>query len=114
MTALTVAQMADVLDKAVAYLDQYGWLQGDFAQSDKECPACAVGAINAAMFGTPHPLAIDGTWTETDEVAEVVVEQSGIEGFDLAAWNDIEGRTKEEVTEALRSTAVKLRKLVAA
>jgi hypothetical protein len=114
MIAMTVTQIAEVLDEAVAYLDNYGWLQGDYAQAEKECPVCAVGAINVAAFGTPYPSSSNGSWDVTSEIAETVVEQMQILGFDLAAWNDQEGRTKEEVTEALRSTAEKLREQVAA
>lgn len=115
-----LASLAGVLDRAAETIDRNGWMQGnfyDFTQAQvwgkppSECRVCAYGAIHIALTGRPQPPEEDGP--DPDEAAYAVLEFIGIEGHDLASWNDQVDRTAEEVAQAMRDTAADLRKQVA-
>ncbi|MCW2918554.1 MAG: hypothetical protein JWN52_6622 [Actinomycetia bacterium] len=130
---------ADILDKAADVIVANGWIQDDFyltlgiddqplptkrgvqPKDSMECPVCAGGGINVAADFIPdydEPDGVlynaleafarhvepdperfaDGAWTDPDELYGVIAE-----------WNDIYGRTAEQVVAELRACAADLR-----
>jgi hypothetical protein len=84
---------AKILNDAADLIDLHGWTQRQFRSTDG-C-YCASGALEAAtplMYG--HYVAAC-----TFMIAE-------IKETSIAAWNDTAGRTKDQVTTALRNAAV--------
>lgn len=116
-----LTSLADVLDKAAEIIARNGWMQDDFydftqsqvwGKEPKDCRVCAYGAIHIALTGMPQPPEEDGP--DPDEAAYALLDFIGVEGRDLGSWNDQNGRTAEEVVQAMRGTAAHLRKQVAA
>jgi hypothetical protein len=71
-----------------------------------ECPVCTVGALSVAVTGSPVPVA--------DEVDPVIVEfasrmfgpvNAAAAVVRVAAWNDAEERTADDVIAALEQAA---------
>ncbi len=89
--------VARVLLYAADQLETVGWCQG--TEMDRQGRMCAVGAIRRAcrdrgeeVFGMLSHLAIVRVCTVVDEVS-------------VPSWNDREGRTRDDVTTALRRAA---------
>lgn len=117
----TVTATADLLDKAAQIIEANGWLQDDYydftesqvmQKQPKECRVCAYGALNIAATGAPSPHAVDEEVDVVEDAADAVTSVLGIEGLDLAAWNDVPGRTAQEVIDGMRTTAAALREQV--
>lgn len=95
---------ADVLDAAADYIERHGWLQGQSWLGEwpnlayRSGPVCASGAIRVAV----RP---DGKWSNTAQSALQVLENY-LDAY-AAQWNDIPGRTRAEVVQALRDAAIK-------
>jgi hypothetical protein len=72
---------------------------------------CAVGAINTAVAGTPVlGLSEDGDLSPQVILADMARAALGQHiGYAVPAWNDVQGRTADEVATALRDTAASLR-----
>lgn len=121
-TEPTAAEVADVLDKAIAHIEAVGWHQGylyDEGQAEdgtpvNECMVCAVGAINTAVYGRPNgdPFATDG------QVAVVVLAEEALKRHlnrdddywdSVPAWNDYVNMTRQDVVDEIRDTATELR-----
>lgn len=113
--AVRMAEVADVLDRAVAHIESVGWFQGDLydfytdpRRPSDECRVCAIGALNVALHGTPRfPLERQPDGLDAHDVADIV--KRLIDDIDLADWNDAQGRTQDEVTALLREAAAELR-----
>lgn len=111
----TPAAQADVLDKAADRLAELGWIQGSMYDSKQhhvekvplaECRADIRGSLKAAVLGEPR---FGG---DVDDLAVVDLALAAVEqrlGWDAVAWNDVEGRTVEQVIAAMRETAASLR-----
>jgi hypothetical protein len=108
----TPAEIADILDKAADHIETVGWFQGglydmyrDPAKPPTECRVCAMGAINVALHGSPlfPPYGDDA-----HDIAEYVERRLGADA-EMATWNDMPGRTQDEVTAVFRETAAELR-----
>jgi hypothetical protein len=115
------AEIADVLDKAVAHLERVGHTKDylyDEAAADNgtpiaDCPVCAWGAIHYAVHGEPRPSKA-GTpeqFALGQAAGDAVIAHLSIKV--LAEWNDARGRQKRQVTKAFRDTAAGLRAGVA-
>jgi hypothetical protein len=118
---------ADLLRGAALYLRRHGWTQGEFfdllADTDSPFPpACTSGAIITAAYGRCLATGIctlDGD-QDPETVAAIAamrvfaayldLEYTGT-GYDTSAidvigdWNDHDGRTLDEVIEALTDAA---------
>jgi hypothetical protein len=106
--------VAAVLDGAAAHIDTVGWHQGrmyDSGQADagtpvEQCRVCAIGAVYAAIHGVPR------AGVEGPALTLAIAAENALEGHldgSVVAWNDEQGRTKDDVTTALRATAASLR-----
>lgn len=99
-----------LLNRAADILDERGWHQGDFADSDDRC-VCLIGAINLAYAEAEGlPLLATGDHIGYDDYNEAygdaIVRVYAATGEAFAtAWNDAPGRTKDEVQEMLRRAA---------
>ncbi|MBB5110818.1 hypothetical protein FHU28_000657 [Micromonospora echinospora] len=118
---------ADLLRMAALYLRRHGWHQGSYyATTDTPTPpACAVGAIGIACTGhrieqfaqldtdalVDYLFAVrvftdyldtDTPAYWTDELGFVLDDDSGCLPY---SWNDIPGRTAEQVITALEAAA---------
>lgn len=122
MTTPTSAEVADILDKAADHLNRVGWMQGylyDEVQAEEkarqDCPACAVGAINTVVYGTPSYPIYEQQIRDTAVAAETVLaEHLGLGILTIPQWNDDAERTAEQVVQAFRDTAASLRAEAAA
>lgn len=127
-------KISEALLKAVEYIEKCGWFQGDFSNDaarhdiwgtwDEEkqewvrpwldagrperCfPACALGACRAVLSGHPlrgHP----GTESMAKLLSQVApVDPDSYQGrrMWIAKYNDMPGRTKEEVLALFREAA---------
>lgn len=111
---MTDQQMAtsDVLYKAADLIDFDGWHQGGYAPDQTEdgtsmegLPACALGALYKAA-GKPLVWSTSvACWVGHGDLAAIDV-LAGHVGSYVPYWNDKNGRTAEEVIEALRAAAV--------
>jgi hypothetical protein len=91
-------EIGRILVEAAEYLEEHGWIQGaGFADRDLPCPAaCAMGAIEmAASASKSYDL-----W-----VSAINRMQNYLHGKRIDSWNDVKGRTKEEVIDTLRQAA---------
>ncbi|MFP3986946.1 hypothetical protein U9R90_05465 [Streptomyces sp. E11-3] len=111
----TVAEVADICDKAACHMDRVGFHQGALysgCQADagtplEGCRVDVVGALNFAAHGSARFGCEDGPERRAALRAEVAVQNHL--GADLIDWNDAAERTKEQVVQALRDTATGLR-----
>lgn len=116
-TTTVEADIAAILDRAVAYLEEHGWRQEmlyGYTEDDKR-PACAVGALNVAIFGdrVNHILSDDThTLTQLNAVALAVADWLALDHEDnccaidtLIEWNDDYQRTADHVLGTFRAVA---------
>lgn len=108
-------ETAGVLDRAADYMTRVGLNQGmwwdDTNPDIHNCPVCISGAVRAALFGgpgrnygTPEQEALfRRAWNALGK--RLLLARSPV------TWNDVPGRTTEEVVGFLRSTAEALRRL---
>lgn len=104
---------SEILDKAADVIERNGWTQGDWYDVDargdsRECPVCALGAINVAGGSLPDEFP-DGP---RRAAALVLADRLGVLEDALSYglsntvgrdWNDVAGRTAEEVVAELRA-----------
>lgn len=107
---MSAKKTAAVLRDAKAVLERNGWLQGqlyDRSQADSgidfpACRVCLVGALRTAASGRPN-----GVGELFDVAYDALCEVVG--DFDsersVAEWNDVEGRTVDEVYALLDAAA---------
>ena len=101
------ARVADVLFKSAEKIVNPGWwVQGRLVQFDETrqpIAACAVGTIAAVAAEVA---------SNEEEYRQLIPaarsEMAGVVGSGVETWNDAEGRTVEEVAEAMRRTGDKL------
>lgn len=106
---------AVVLRSAALYLERYGWIQGAYYDSTPgrfTPPACMVGAIGMACYGGPVEAPAqhfdDPGFLDFEEAVlhldrYLMVEDSS-ESYE---FNDVRGRTVDQVTEVLRNAAAR-------
>ncbi|MFN0145341.1 MAG: hypothetical protein ACKVT1_02430 [Dehalococcoidia bacterium] len=88
-------EAAAALEKGADYIEEHGWRQGEYGMHGG--PVCLDGALDITSAGDDivadrAALAVDG-WLYRRRFE----------------WNDDPGRTKEQVTEAMRAVAASLR-----
>jgi hypothetical protein len=110
----TPAAQADVLDKAADHLTAHGWIQGSMYDTQQvagdtplgECRTDVLGALKAVVLGEPR-------WGGSiDDLAVVDLALTALHqhvGAEPIGWNDVDGRTVDEVIAAMRETAASLR-----
>ena len=81
----------EVLLKAAEYIEEHGWCQHAFGEPDGR--VCLEGAINRTAYNG----------SERDAAVRRMI--GHLNGQTPAFWNDMRGRTKEEVIAALREAA---------
>jgi hypothetical protein len=119
---------ADILRLAAIYLRRHGWTQGDYYalptdQAEAESlnptpPACALGAIGMAIYGTPvadpfHLGSVDeAVFRYTSEVLRDHLELNVFgpperwqDTVSVSSWNDDYAYTADEVIAALEAAA---------
>ena len=100
-------KISETLDKAADHIVTHGWYQGYFWPNDGHelgyppyvdgDPCCALGAI-AVVEEMDQVLVYS-------EPMRFVGEHLGLKPAEVADWNDMPYRTKEEVLAALRGAA---------
>lgn len=96
---------ADVLDDAADYIEKHGWGIGTAALR-AENGVCIEGAL-CRVQGIPL---FDWTAGQTMPAYLALQATIGINGW-LWGWNDDDGRTEQEVLDALRAAAKAERRL---
>jgi hypothetical protein len=117
---------AQTLRDAALYLERHGWIQGELYGDHIAVipPACAVGAIRCALFGSPIVTATYEQTTQADPIVGVLAHHLHDTGNDtppdtdewgptpwdspnaiITDWNDASGRTADEVIATLRAVA---------
>ena len=94
-------QVAQDLEAAADYIDQYGWTQKKFKHADGR--ACIYGAV-CQVTGNPYGLSPE---PRTDRAMKAL--HAELNPIAPVTWNDAAGRKKLGVTRLLRKTAKKLR-----
>lgn len=85
-----------VLKDAASYLEAHGWCQ--WTMEKAEGSVCLLGSIYAVTTGLGY-----GTDAESNAAIEAIALRLGADkDYDVAAWNDLSGRTKAEVLAMLR------------
>lgn len=115
MLAYATPLSSQMFEDAVAHIDTHGWCQGDDV-NEQTGQVCAQGAFGLfTVIDSKGGLTLrqhDLTRTQvfSIRVAEIM-DLMGIETSfgSVIAWNDAEGRTKEQVIDALTLGAKKLR-----
>lgn len=90
---------AQILRKAAALIDKVGWHQGSY-ENYGTGQLCALGAINTTAAGRPSK---DYSVELNHELAMKAMKR--VIGRRIPDWNDEVGRSREEVTAAMRRTA---------
>ncbi|TGB11589.1 hypothetical protein [Streptomyces sp. MZ04] len=127
-TALTVTDVADVLDKAATVIESNGLHKGSLyrkqrGKARRRCAVCAQGALNIAATGSPltpseeavdpgHPNVVGWHFALVISANQALTYYAGIE--DVPAWSDAPERTASDVVTAFRAVEDALRKEVAA
>lgn len=88
MPDLTVPE---VLDSAADLIDQYGWWNGDGRRAGRLCAGMAI-----SKAGWPSEQGDGPAWRHFS---------ASVGNVSVVFWNDIPGRTVDQVTAALRSAA---------
>jgi hypothetical protein len=111
--SVAVATPADLLRCAAIYLHRHGWTQDDYYQRHSDTPAmppaCAVGAIAMAAYGTAvdTPSAFDGPeladFNRAVDFLDLYLTDTY--GVPVYTWNDVTGRTADQVIAALCEAA---------
>ncbi|PVC73505.1 hypothetical protein [Streptomyces sp. CS081A] len=108
-------ETANILDQAADYVTRVGLNQGMWWGGDPldihNCPVCISGAVSAIVYGSP---ATHHGTPEQDTLrrrAWNALRKRLLLGSSPVTWNDIPGRTVEDVVGFLRSTAEALRRL---
>jgi len=115
---------AQILRRAAAYLQRYGFHQGDMFVSTTTSPnpaACAQGAVKMAICGNPYANYTLGQAALFDLTMTVLAEHLGMPCYWdtdplldkepapaaewVADWNDDRARTAEQVITAMTATA---------
>jgi hypothetical protein len=103
---------AQILLDAATYIETHGWIRGRskmvYAAPNGESVVlvCAQQAIaEAAGYGdNSYPIRLDETWVQWGKAANLL--QVHIGPYEtIPQWNDVVGRTKEEVIATLRAAA---------
>lgn len=91
---VTETEASRILRAAAAHLNLYGWCQNQLKDG---LSACLVGAVYAAV----------GDMMPSDEIQAELNRRVrlSIGRENIGAWNDVPGRTKEEVIDALNRAA---------
>jgi hypothetical protein len=103
----------EILTKAAEVIETRGWHQGDFVppNTDPEtAPVCVMAAINVAAGMRPNGYRSGAM--PADDVDALYAARRALGARvadDIVAWNDQEGRTRDEVTTALRECAANLK-----
>ncbi|MES9804950.1 DUF6197 family protein [Streptomyces cinereoruber] len=108
-------ETASILDQAADYVTRVGLNQGMWWGGDPldihNCPVCISGAVSAIVYGSPathHGTPEQDTlrrWAWNALRERLAFAESPV------TWNDVPGRTTEDVVGFLRSTAEALRRL---
>ena len=104
---------ASVLRSAALYLDRYGWIQGAYYDQSATCftpAACMVGAIGMVCYGgpveAPAQMFDDPGYLDFEEAVlhldRYLMVEDGSESYE---FNDVRGRTVDDVTRLLRRAA---------
>lgn len=109
----TLAEIADVCDKAAAHIIRFGYYRHylyntrqarDGVPLDR-CEVDLVGAISVAVHGTPLDLGRDPLTRAVEAAVEARMEAPS-----LSAWCDYRGNGKAKAIALLRTTEVRLRR----
>lgn len=109
----TPATVPEVLDRAADLIGARGWAQGAdaayLAELDNDEPVCVGLAIQFAAGLSRFA----SRWAQPEEYARSKAATDFLRGrldaVGVADWNDVEGRTKDEVVTALREAAAAAR-----
>lgn len=105
---MTNEEIADLIDKAHDELLHSGWCQGNFSNNDGT--VCAVGALGLAVGVHPACGLLDSkVKTALEAVATTIRPNYGSASGVVMGWNDLPGRTEDEVFDAFRQTSKRLR-----
>ena len=101
---LTEAEFEGIVQAAVARIER-GWCQGAIARTagGAECGAWSPKAASWCLMGAVDAAAMEVTGCEgdVDQVFRRLQDGGGVDEG-LAAWNDAEGRTADEVLKRLK------------
>jgi hypothetical protein len=107
---MTPQYVGDVLEAAATRLETHGWCQDTDVDEAGRC--CVLSAISEAATGDAQ-LTSDLAQAATETLMRVIVlddvRACRHPEHMIAAWNDSEGRTVEEVVTALREAAAQAR-----
>lgn len=88
-----MSEISDNLLATIELLETHGWLQGELG--DHQRGFCIVGAICEIGDDADN-------WAPSGAMLNAVKDYHGIRS--LSFWNNVEGRTKEEVINLLQET----------
>jgi hypothetical protein len=107
---VTPAQIADVLDLAVEELEANPWGQGLTRYSNEaDRGICAIDALSVVIAGKVRPHSAMSQVLFDTERAVMQTLTLNPRLMSLANWNDVPGRTKQQVIDAFKNTAKDLR-----
>ncbi len=94
-----LSPVGHILKRAANYIDEKGWLQN--RQMDDTGAVCSVGAICKVTAVEWY----NGRSYTDDEFTAALEKFESYLGMDIADWNDMKGRTKQQVIETLMRAA---------
>jgi hypothetical protein len=97
-----VQQTVKDLEASITYLREHGWIQGRNFSRSGDC--CAWGAV---LMATQDVGKVIHDASRSADVARAFYRAN--ESMELAQYNDVPGRTKEQVIAKLTETLAKLK-----
>jgi hypothetical protein len=103
----TTMDASAVRRKAADIIAARGWHQGGFAPDGgdlNECPVDVLGAINVALGHSPREFLFEASTVAMTLAKDLDLECDPGQLVEVLSvgWNDAEGRTADEVMDALR------------
>lgn len=93
-------EVSGILNRAADVIVERGWTTGEI--QDRRGAVCLVGALNLAITGNSlDPVFGNRKWSLAEAYLREVTDAPG----HAWEWNDVPGRTKEQVIGALREAA---------
>ncbi|SRR5216683_1820189 len=89
----TLDPTTDIILGAIDYLEQYRWCQYAAVRGNQRC-----------VWGALREVAGESNRGMLDAACRRVEQMNNIPSFDLQDWNDVRGRTKDQVLDALRNS----------
>jgi len=109
-------ELADLIDKGADYIEEHGHCKRQLRlrfDLTRPSPVCALGALRSVLNNwSSNNWELEPLLKAARAIGDTVDIPSNSSGAALSMWNDRAETTKEDVVNAFRKTAIRLREQV--